>query len=340
MTASFSPRRGCLRGSVLTLLAVLAAGCISGTPTAPVPAHTPPAPTVTRVTVGGGSTGNPGQTIQMSATALYSDGNTRTVTQEATWSSGNTAVATVTAAGAVTFVALGEAEIRASFQEVFGTTRVTVAPAPVQRRALTGRVIDGGRRDGLPNARVDILDGADAGRSTNAGADGSFTLDNIAEGTFTMRFSHTGFDPVQQPVTHGPNTRVEVTLRPLIDVSSLYATYGITFNVRQQNCSTIVFPGPTGQISLRGNPDGSDLTVTVTERGASRDYRGTMNPDGSFGGSGSGVILGFGPNIRPHDFSGSIQGRVTGTSISGTESMTYGAPCPGGTVEIGFEGGR
>lgn len=94
-------------------------------------------------------------------------------------------------------------------------------------------------------------------------------------------------------------------------------------------------------MTIRGNADGSNLSVMVAERNTSREYRGRMNNDGSFSATGSGVILSIGgPDINTHDFSGSIQGRVVGSSVSGTESMTYGAPCPGGIMEIAFSGAR
>ena len=333
-----APLCGRLRRLVLAALAALASACINGSPTTPVPAHVPPAPTLSSLAVTGGGSGNPGETTQLAATATYSDGSSQVVTALATWTSANAAVATVSAGGLVTFVAVGEADIQAVFQGLSAATRVNVVPAPIPRRTLTGTVIDGGRRVGLDGARVEVTDGANAGRAATTAADGTFSIPDLLEGTFTIRISHPNFDPVVQPVTLTATTRVEVTLRPLLDLSALYGTYGISLRVTHQNCSTPITPGANGTLALAGDRDGSNFSATVTERGVSREYRGRMNTDGSFTATGSGFIPGL--TINTHDFSGSIQGRVTGASVSGAEAMTYGAPCPGGVLEIAFSGGR
>lgn len=54
------------------------------------------------------------QTSQFTATAYFAKGTGQNVTAQATWSSANTAVATVSAAGIVTRVGSGTAEIRAT----------------------------------------------------------------------------------------------------------------------------------------------------------------------------------------------------------------------------------
>jgi hypothetical protein len=38
--------------------------------------------------------------------------------------------------------------------------------------------------------------------------------------------------------------------------------------------------------------------------------------------------------IYPHEFTGNISGKSTGTSISGTEGLTITLGCPGGTATI------
>lgn len=66
-----------------------------------------------------------GATGQFKATATLSDGTKQDVTPVSTWTSSNTAVATVTAAGLVTAVAVGSTTITATYQ---GTT----AKDPIQ----------------------------------------------------------------------------------------------------------------------------------------------------------------------------------------------------------------
>lgn len=334
-----------VRLPLLLFLAAAAARCINGSP--PLPAA--PTPTVTAVAVTGlGGTANPGQTAQLTAIATYSDGTTGTVTEQATWSSQDSTVATVSPAGVVTYVATGETDIRATFQSVTGSAHVTVNTAPVIRHLLTGRVTDADSGRGLENARVEVLDGPDAGRVTSTNVEGNYTLSNLAEGTFNMRLSYPTFDAAQRVVTLTGATRLDVALRPTVDAAAAYGTYNISLRVVHQVCSTPVVPAPTGQLRLTGNPDGTRLTVTIVERGTAREYgNGRLRADGSFSAVGGGLIPGLsggrsvGPgDVNRHDFTGSISGRVSGGRVEGAENMTYGAPCPGGTLNIAFDGSK
>jgi hypothetical protein len=67
------------------------------------------------------------QTSQLTATEGLTNGTNQDVTSQATWQSSNTAIATVSAAGLVTCLALGEATITATFQGVSGTAVMTLA---------------------------------------------------------------------------------------------------------------------------------------------------------------------------------------------------------------------
>lgn len=72
-----------------------------------------------------------------------------------------------------------------------------------------------------------------------------------------------------------------------------------------------------------------------------------MGTDGSWGGTG-GVIAGLRERLRPaqsivvypHDYTGNMEGRVTGRSVSGVENVLFGAPCPGKTLQLRFSGSR
>jgi hypothetical protein len=68
-----------------------------------------------------------GQTVQLTATAIYSDGASRTVTQEAAWQTSNAAVAIVSA-GQVSGVGEGAAAIIARFGGKDGNLGIRVAP--------------------------------------------------------------------------------------------------------------------------------------------------------------------------------------------------------------------
>jgi Big-like domain-containing protein len=98
-----------------------------------------PSATVESVTVTGTATSvAPGQTLQLSATARFTNGSTDEVTTTASWSSLNPAAATVSSSGLVTAVAAGSAEIRATFQGRTGGFVVQVGPPTLSSLTLGG----------------------------------------------------------------------------------------------------------------------------------------------------------------------------------------------------------
>lgn len=123
-------------------LALVLAACGSETPTGPAPGGSGDS--------GGSGTAGVANSVAVSctadatghqcrATAQMSTGPAQDVTATSTWTSSNTAVATVDAAGHVTHIGNGQAEIRATYQNLFGgaivlvnvtVTSVTVACTP------------------------------------------------------------------------------------------------------------------------------------------------------------------------------------------------------------------
>jgi hypothetical protein len=99
----------------------------------------PTAPSFTTVTITGtGSLTTAGQTSQLNATAMLTDGTTRNVTTTATWQSSSPAVATVSNAGLVTAVAAGTTTITATYQAKSGTFNITVTGPPAPFSSLAG----------------------------------------------------------------------------------------------------------------------------------------------------------------------------------------------------------
>jgi len=91
---------------------------------------TTPTATVTSVAVTGANvTTVPGQTLQLVATATFSNGSTQNVTNVATWTSTNTGVASVSGTGLVTGAAVGDSTIGARHMNVLGNLIVGVRAA-------------------------------------------------------------------------------------------------------------------------------------------------------------------------------------------------------------------
>src|SRR5262249_57900634 len=99
-------------------------------------------------------------------------------------------------------------------------------------------------------------------------------------------------------------------------------------------------PVPPGQIVCYG-PTAS-LTMRVIERGITRTYGGSIQPDGSFTGTGVGTTSDVpGGRVRvQHDYGGTIRGKITGNTVAGTETLNFTTGCPGTLLIVNFSGAR
>jgi len=336
----------CSRSLVIVLFAaIIASGCGGGS--TPGPAPTPV--TVTGVTVSGGSgAGSPvvGDTVQFTATATFSDGTTQTVTGQVTWESSNTAIVTITSGGLATFVAQGDADIKATYRSssgtsVSGSSRVTVTNKTPSRYTLSGTVSDATNGNMLSGVNARIVDGPDANRSTTTDGGGRFTLSNVAGGSFAVQFTRTDYETRSVNVSMSGDTSVSVQIAAQqVSVSKFYGTYNTSLSIKQQTCDFPFTVGPTGTFKIEGNASGSSMLITIVERGTTRTYNGSIKSDGSFSGNGGGIIAGFSPPQNKHEYTGSVSGTSTGSRVDATEFVTFTIPCPGAKMQIGYTGGK
>jgi hypothetical protein len=113
---------------------VVGTGCGSGSPTGPDAVATPPpvttpAATLTGVRVEGSASVAEGATLQLRATAAYSDGSSRDVSTQASWTSSRPSVASVSATGLVTAATTGTTDLSATFQGQTGRHTLAVGAA-------------------------------------------------------------------------------------------------------------------------------------------------------------------------------------------------------------------
>lgn len=79
---------------------------------------------------------------------------------------------------------------------------------------LSGRVRDATSGAALGNVAVLVNDGPNANRSTTTDATGHYTLANLQQSGFTVRFTRTGYNPVSRGVTLTRDTQLDVALTP------------------------------------------------------------------------------------------------------------------------------
>jgi hypothetical protein len=202
-------RRRVLGFVVSATIAIGLISCGGGggdSPTTP----SPPTPTVSSVSVTGPeAAAKAGDSAQFTATASFSNGTSQNITSQATWQSSSATVATVTPAGMVTAVAPGEADISASYQSITGRMKITVVPRTAN---LCGVVRESGG-GGIRGARVEVRDGANAGRTTDSDNGGNYCLNQLEAGNFTLRISLSGYEAVEQFVALSANVTLDVSLR-------------------------------------------------------------------------------------------------------------------------------
>jgi Carboxypeptidase regulatory-like domain/Bacterial Ig-like domain (group 2) len=125
------------------------------------------------------------------------------VTGLATWSTSDSSVATIDSVGFVTVLRAGNVAIRATYRGVDGFLTMPLEAGGLRRyyRAVSGFVTDSQDGSKIAGVTVRILDGPNANRTTTTGSDGAYQLYDLELGTFTMRFSRSGYATVDRPFT-------------------------------------------------------------------------------------------------------------------------------------------
>lgn len=123
------------------------------------------------------------------------------------------------------------------------------SPGPATSNyTLRGVITEQGTDRGLEGARVETLNGANAGKATLTDAAGGYTLTGLIGETFRMRASMTGFDSGEQNVTVPDTTRADLALRRTPPAASACA-YTVT---------------PSDAVNVSFAADQFALTVTRT----------------------------------------------------------------------------
>jgi len=198
---------GVLGAFVIALSFVSCGGGGATTPTTPAAT----APTLTGISVvGPTSPARPAESAQFTANASFSNGTNQNVSSQATWQSSNTAVATASSGGMVRAVAPGAADIRATHQGASGSVGFTVVSLLVD---VCGNVREVPGNSAIRGARMDVTEGADAGRRTETDNGGNYCLTGLQPGTFEIRAWKADYDELEQRVTADTSTTLNFSLR-------------------------------------------------------------------------------------------------------------------------------
>jgi Carboxypeptidase regulatory-like domain len=138
--------------------------------------------------------------------AMYIDapmGTPRDVTGLATWTTSDANAATINSVGFVTVLRDATVSIRASYRGAEGFLIMDLQAGGQRRyyRALSGFVTDTQDSSKISGVTVQITDGPNVNRSTTTGADGAYQLYDLELGTFTVRFTKSGYASLTRTFT-------------------------------------------------------------------------------------------------------------------------------------------
>ena len=156
-----------------TLSGVSGAATVSVNPALQSIAVTPATPTIAS-----------GGTQQFVATATYSDGTTGNISPSVAWTSSAPTIATISASGLATGVAVGSTTITASLSGISGTAALTISASGVN---VSHQVVDSQSKMGLAGFTVAFTSGGST-ITTTTDAYGNFTT-RLAPGSYTLAIS-------------------------------------------------------------------------------------------------------------------------------------------------------
>jgi hypothetical protein len=163
----------------------------------------------------------PGQLLQMSAHARFSDGSTSEVTDQAAWETSDTTVATISAKGILTALQEGNVEVRATYQGVAGAAAIRVVrpprTGPPGPDEVIGRIHEIAPFDDVrvTYARVEVAGGEQNGRFVIADSSGEFRIDGIDRAGFDLLISKPGYRDARYRVHQLPrDASAKIGLEP------------------------------------------------------------------------------------------------------------------------------
>ena len=214
------------------------------------------------VTVNAPASLAPGQSAQLTATAVRSDRSTEAVTAQ--WSSSDPAVVQVDAAGVATAIAGGEVTVTASVEGRSGEARILALPTGTFK--LSGRVIEEGRP--VEGVSLTVTEGIGQGLTTSSGSSGAFAFYGVA-GRVQVRARKDEYRETLREVTVNSNATETFD----IAISRLFknATGTYTLTVTAAPCrtgrgtfGTLPDAAKTRRYTAAVIQDGADLSVTLS----------------------------------------------------------------------------
>ena len=303
------------------------------------PTANPPAgvATVTRVDTVIPATMAPGTSAQATATAAMSDGSVRDVTAEVQWTSTNTRAVQVSATGALVAAERGEAIVVARMGQRSSSGRIFVLPPGTFR--LTGQISEAGVP--LSGVTVEVISGTGQGLTAFTPSSGQFALYGVA-GRVRLHTKKNGYVNGTQDVEVNDHQTADFEMKFDGQRPQLEGTY--TLEIAAQGCAAGVPEAATRRTYVASvTQAGGQLLVRLS--GA--EFIVTNGHGNGFGGFVQGDRVQFTvqtsalysyyyyyfgqddivERLTPTSvviIGGSVDGRVSGSNITGTLNGVVG----------------
>ena len=273
----------------------------------------------------------PGESIQLTATAVKSDGSVETVSGSAIWTSSDPRVLTIGPGGLAKGVAGGEALIRVLYAGWNAATRTLVLPAGTYR--VTGTVDDSGV--GVAGVTVRVISGVGEGLTAITDGKGAYALYGLRD-RVRLQANGAGYLDRVAEIEVDSHRTFDFQISPERERTDLRGRYTLT--VDRMSCPSSRLP-TTRSYDATVTQDGPRLAVALS--GA--DFIVTAGRGNAFTGfidAGNHLMFFIGDpsdyyNYGPYD----VVERIDGASaliISGTVTARLSSSGISGTLSGGF----
>jgi hypothetical protein len=244
---------------------VLVLASCDKSPTSPRPPEQGPSSTVTtvRMELVAPAEIASGESVQLTANAIKSDGSVENVSSQSQWTSTDSRVVQLSSTGLATGKDRGEQVVTARFSGLSANARIFVLPKGTFR--LAGTVQESGF--GLANVALTVTSGVGEGLTTLSGVDGAYALYGVS-GPVTVQLKKEGYLNSTQQINVTAHSTQDFSMDPERPRQDYRGTYALTITMASpcpSSSGTLPDEATRRVYTANVTQDGGRLTVALTD---------------------------------------------------------------------------
>ena len=245
-------------GTLAALGILLVAASCDKSPTGPPPLL--PTTGVVRLELEAPAEIPPGESVQLTANGVKSNGSVENLTSRALWTTPSSSVLQLSSSGLATGKSRGEAFVTVRHGGLAAGARILVLPHGTFR--LSGTIREGA--DAVPGASVSVISGVGEGLTATTDLGGNYALYGIS-GTVRIQIRREGYLESIHQVSAVAHRTLDFEMVPERPRSDYRGTYRLTITAAPR-CTSLPESAKKRQYTADVAQDGARLTVTL--RGA------------------------------------------------------------------------